>query len=73
MKKESTLEVRKEVHTPVRQTNTANLAEAVKSVYQRYGTDLSSFFRDAYEAEARKREKAEADKTTPNHSLEVYT
>ena len=69
--KKPTPELRKEMpaqSTP--QTNTGSLAEAVKSVYARYGTDLSSFFQDAYEAEARKSEKRdEVDKAA--HSLEV--
>jgi hypothetical protein len=68
MKKQPTPELRKEAQAPVPQTNTGNLAEAVKSVYSRYGNDLSSFFRDAYEAEARKREKPEANNS---HDLEV--
>jgi hypothetical protein len=36
----------------------AHVEEAAKSVYKRYGRNLSQFFRDAYAAEARKREKA---------------
>lgn len=70
MKKKAIPELTKEVQqAPVPQTNTGNLAEAAKSVYRRYGNDLSSFFRDAYEAEARKREKPEADKAS--HNLET--
>jgi hypothetical protein len=39
--------------------STGNLTDAVKTVYKRYGTDLSSFFDDAYkERERRDRERS---------------
>jgi hypothetical protein len=62
MKKEST-ELRKEIQVTESQTNTGNLAEAAKSVYKRYGTNLSEFFRDAYEAEARKQQGQPTDES----------
>jgi hypothetical protein len=50
--------------------DTGRLAEAAKSVYRRYGTDLRSFFRDAFEAEAKKREQ-EKSQRPPAHDVEV--
>jgi hypothetical protein len=61
--KEERTELRKEIQTSTPQSNTGNLVEAAKSVYKRYGTDLSAFFRDAYEAEARKRQEKGADQS----------
>lgn len=52
--KEEVEEMRKEAHDlPSRVSNSGRLDEAIKSVYERYGTDLSAFFRDAYEQVAR--------------------
>lgn len=50
--------------------DTGKLAEAAKSVYRRYGTDLRAFFRDAFEAEAKKRERERAGQHPP-HDVEV--
>lgn len=38
--------------------NSGNLDVAIKAVYRRYGTDLPSFFRDAYEEVARQRRES---------------
>lgn len=60
--KEKTLEFRKEAEPSHPQSGTGDLAEAVKSVYKRYGTDLSAFFQDAYKnAERKSREKEDIE------------
>ena len=55
--KEDTLEMKQD--TPCEPSFvTGNLTDAVKIVYKRYGTDLSTFFDDAYkDSERRERER----------------
>jgi len=50
MKKEAT-------EIPSHVNPSGKLDEAVKSVYKKYGTDLSAFFQDAYKASARERKQ----------------
>lgn len=55
-------EMKKEVqNAPSHLTPNEKVDEAVKSVYQKYGTDLSRFFRDAYEATAPERKNETSD------------
>ncbi len=63
MRKELESTARKEVQEPDRSHVSGSLNEAIKAVYQRYGTDLPTFFRDAYK-EAARRHKEPADSNT---------
>ena len=68
MKAEQT-EMRKEALTPSSLLDTGDLAKASKWIYKHYGNDLTSFFSDAYEAEARRRkhELQETRETEASH------
>lgn len=61
-------ELRKEVEISSSKSDTGNLAEAVKWVYKRYGTDLSAFFRDAYKDAARKQQERAVDDKIETYS-----
>jgi hypothetical protein len=62
--KEAKQELKKEAQVSSSKSNTENLAEAVKWVYQRYGTDLPAFFEDAYKDVTRKQQERTADDNT---------
>jgi hypothetical protein len=65
-------EMRKEADArTTRLDNTGNLVEAAKAVYRRYGTDLTSFFREAYEAEAQARKREHQKIDIQQHDVEA--
>ena len=55
-------EMRKEIHDLPPRNHSGKLDEAVKSVYRRYGNNLTEFFRDAYKEAARKNAESESSK-----------
>jgi hypothetical protein len=57
-------------HTLPSGDDTGKLAEAAESVYRRYGTDLKAFFRDAFEADAKRREQERVARHS-HHDVEV--
>lgn len=59
-------EMRKEAQTA--NSDTGNLAESIKWVYRRYGTDLSKFFQDAYRDAARRQQEQQVDNNVELHS-----
>jgi hypothetical protein len=64
---EEQTDLRKEVTTPNELLDTGDLARSAKWIYKHYGTDLTSFFSDAYKAEARKRR----GESQESHNVEV--
>lgn len=65
MMKKTMPDIREDAQAPSPQFDNAdngNLDEAIKWVYKRYGTDLPSFFRDAYKNAASKH-REESDDT----------
>jgi hypothetical protein len=58
MKENKGQELVKETQEPTTSHDRAKLNEAIKAVYQRYGTNLPAFFRDAYKERERKHQKS---------------